>query len=160
MRRLPAIVLLTAVYCLAVGSFRPLDLVVGAVVALVAIQLLGVARDPVSLGSFIRRAAAFPAFAFALAREVVVGSVQVALMVVGARSREDAGVVSVPIGERTRSGVAVSAFALTLSPGEVLVKIDWDMGRMLVHTVDARDPDGLRARYLRLYERYQRPLFP
>jgi multicomponent Na+:H+ antiporter subunit E len=160
MRRLPAILVLTVVYCLAVGSFAPLDMAVGAVVALVAIKVLGVAREPVPVGELVRRVAALPAFAYALAREVVAGSVDVALMVLGIRSREHAGIVSVPIGERSPSGVAVSAFALTLSPGEVLVKVDWDERRMLIHVVDARDPDALSAKYRRLYERYQRQVFP
>jgi len=66
----------------------------------------------------------------------------------------------VPIGERTTSGVAVSALTTTMSPGEVLVDIDWERGVMLIHVLDARDPDAVRARHLRFYERYQRRVFP
>ena len=153
-------ILLAAVYCLAVGSVRPLDLATGAVVGYLVLRGLRLAVNPVSLGEFARRAVAFPAFAAAVLREVAVGTVQVTLIVLGVRSASRAGIVSIPLEERTRTGVAVFAFALTLSPGEVLVEVDWEGRRMLVHTVDAGDPEALRSRHRRMYQRYQRPVFP
>jgi multisubunit Na+/H+ antiporter MnhE subunit len=160
MRRLPPVILLALVYCLAVGSVRPLDLAMGVLVGYLVLRALRLALEPVPLGEFVRRAAAFPAFAWAVLLEVATGTVQVTLIVLGLRPPASAGIVAVPLDERTRTGVAVSAFALTLSPGEVLVEIDWESRQMLVHAVDARDPQALRARHRRLYERYQRPVFP
>jgi multisubunit Na+/H+ antiporter MnhE subunit len=56
--------------------------------------------------------------------------------------------------------LAATALALTLSPGEVLVDIDRSRGVMLVHVIDAHDPDAVRARHDHFYRRYQRGVFP
>lgn len=160
MRRVPAIVLLALVYALAVGSLHPLDLATGAVVGFAALRGLGRATGSVPFGEWMRRAAAFPHFALVVARGVVAGTVQVALIVVGLRPAPRSGIVEVPMEERTETGVAVAALALTLSPGEVLVAVDWEGRRMLIHTIDATDPDELRARHSHLYQRFQRRVFP
>ena len=99
------------------------------------------------------------AFAWAVVREIVAGTWLVVFVVLG-RRRPTQGIVAVPLGERSRTGVAVTALAINLSPGEVLVDIDWDARLMFVHVLDADDPDDVRARYEVLYERYQRSLFP
>jgi multisubunit Na+/H+ antiporter MnhF subunit len=39
----------------------------------------------------------------------------------------------------------VTALAASLSPGSVLVDIDWDRRDLLMHVIDASDPDGVRA---------------
>lgn len=160
MRRLPAIVMLALVYGLAVGSIKPLDVAVGAVVGFAALRGLARASGSVPLGEWLRRAAAFPAFALAVARGVVSGTVQVALIVTGVRPIPRSGIIAVPIEERSQTGVAVAALALTLSPGQVLVGIDWERQRMLVHVIDASDPDALRERHVHLYRRFQRRVFP
>ena len=160
MKRLPGIAGLALVYGLAVGSLKPLDLAMGAVVGFVALRWLGRGEGSVPLGDWVRRAVAFPAFALAVARDVVSGTVQVAVIVTGLRPTPRSGIVAVPIEERTRTGVAVAALALTLSPGEVLVGVDWERHCMLVHAIDATDPDALRERHARLYERFQRRVFP
>jgi multisubunit Na+/H+ antiporter MnhE subunit len=48
----------------------------------------------------------------------------------------------------------------TLSPGSVLVDIDWQRRDMLLHVIDASDPDAVRADLERFYDRYQRRVFP
>lgn len=160
MRQLPAVGVLALVYCLAVGSVHVLDVAAGAVVGLLALRSLGLASGSPPLGDLARRAAAFPAFALAVGRAVIAGTVQVALIVLGVRSTPPAGIVAVPLEERTPIGVAVAALTLTLSPGEVLVGVDWERRRMLIHAIDASDPDALRARHRHLYERFQRRVFP
>jgi multicomponent Na+:H+ antiporter subunit E len=70
------------------------------------------------------------------------------------------GVVAIPIGARSPTGVAATALAVTLSPGEVFVDLDAEGEHMLVHVLDAGDPEATRRRYARFYERYQRQVFP
>ncbi|MFM9105432.1 MAG: Na+/H+ antiporter subunit E, partial [Chloroflexota bacterium] len=88
------------------------------------------------------------------------GSVQVAACVAGLRTVGNAGVVRVPYGARTPRGVAVSGVVLTLAPGSVLVDLDDERREMIVHAIDASDPqaviDGIQA----FYERWQRRVFP
>jgi multicomponent K+:H+ antiporter subunit E/multicomponent Na+:H+ antiporter subunit E len=76
------------------------------------------------------------------------------------RRLEQPGLVRIPIGERSERGVAVSALATTLSPGTVLVDVDWERRDLLLHVIDASDPDAVRARLQRFYDRFQRRVFP
>lgn len=154
---------LMVVYALTLVSRDPVDLLMGAVLgASLSVYLARRLRlaPAGSAGSFARRIARFPAFVGAVLADVVQGTWDVALRTVHLREVECPGVVRVPIGERTERGVAVSALATTLSPGSVLLDIDWEHGDMLVHVIDASDPDAVRARLERFYERYQRPVFP
>jgi multicomponent K+:H+ antiporter subunit E/multicomponent Na+:H+ antiporter subunit E len=102
----------------------------------------------------------FPVFAAAVVVDVVQGTFDVALRVLSVRRLEAPGVVRVPIGERSDRGAAVAGLASSLSPGSVLVDIDWERRDLLFHVIDASDPDALRARQQRFYDRYQRRVFP
>lgn len=153
------IVALTAIYALALGSVRPLDLATGAVVSAVAVVVLRVDPGVPRTGELVRRIAAAPLFAAAVGLNVVRGTVAVVALTLGLRT-PPAGIVAIPFHERTRTGVAVAAYALTLSPGEVLITVDWERERLLVHTIDASDPEAVRERHRQLYERYQRKVFP
>lgn len=84
----------------------------------------------------------------------------VLVMVLGLRPLTRSGLVAVPIGERTDNGVTVTAWAMTLSPGSVLIDVDWERHVMLFHFIDATEPGLLREKIQTFYERYQRPIFP
>jgi multisubunit Na+/H+ antiporter MnhE subunit len=99
-------------------------------------------------------------FAAAVAADVAAGTWDVALRVLHLRHLDRPGTVRVPIGARTDRGVAVSALATTLSPGAVLVDVDWERREMLVHVIDASDPAAVCARLERFYDRFQRRVFP
>lgn len=163
MRYLLALAGLTLVYALTLGSVRPLDLALGLLVAAV---LLAVTRrfvfptEPGPALDALGRLAAVPRFLAGVIALVASGTVEVALAVLGHRPLECPGVVAIPFGERTPFGVAVSAFADTLSPGAVLIDVDEERRVMLVHVLDARDPDDVRERHQRFYERWQRRAFP
>lgn len=163
MSRVIGVILLAVAYLLTLASADPWD-VAGAIVVAAALvaglhrSLLG--ERALGLGEVVRRALGLPAFALVVLREIVVGTWQVALVVAGLRPLRRPGIVQIPIGERTSNGVAVTTLAITLSPGELLVDVDWERRVMLIHVVDATDPDGIRDRYQRIYERYQRRVFP
>ena len=162
-RHLLALAGLTAVYALTLGSARTLDLVTG---LLVSGALLAVARrfvfaaDPEPAGDVLRRIAALPRFFAGVVTEVARGTLEVALVVLGRRSLECPGIVAIPIEERSPVGVAVAALAFTLSPGDVLIDVDEEEALMLVHVLDASDPEAVRARHRSFYERWQRRAFP
>lgn len=155
---------LAVVYALTLASWHPLDLALGFLLGL-ALTVVG-RRLPDAGGADatapgpLQRILAFPAFVGGLLAEVAYGTWDVSLRVLHLRGVERPGIVLVPLGERTRIGVAVSALSTTLSPGSVLVDIDWGRQVMLLHVIDASDPDEVRAQHLRFYERYQRRVFP
>ena len=154
---------LTAVYALTLASADPVDLLTGAVLSLLLLRVLAgrLRLEPRGGVPPLReRLIWFVPFALAILADVAVGTWDVALRVMHLRGAKQPGLLRVPIGERSERGVAVSALATTLSPGTVLVDVDWDRRDMLLHVIDASDPDGVRARLERFYDRYQRRVFP
>jgi len=158
-----ALVLLVALWALTLGSAAPLDLLLGALAAAALLAVLpGAARGArgPGAGALLRRVAAFPVLVLAILRDVGTGTWDVALRVLGLRPIDRTGIVEIPVGERTELGLAVTALALTLSPGEVLIDVDHDRRVLVVHVMDATDPDGVRAKHARFYERVQRRVVP
>lgn len=155
--------LLTLTYALVLGSFEPWDLAIGAVVSgalLYALRGFAFGARPARAGGFVERLVAFVPFAVATVWEIITGTWEVALVTLHLRPLESPGIVAIPIGERTPTGVAVSALATTLSPGSFLVDVDWERGVFLIHTVDASHPEAVRRHHEEFYRRYQRSVFP
>ena len=153
----------TVVFALGLASLDPVDLLLGALLGTaLGVALRGrLAEAPAGEpGGLAPRLAAVPGFALAVLVDVAQGTWDVALRVLHLRPINQPGVVLVPIGRRTPQGVAVTALIFTLSPGSVLVDIDWPRGMMLVHVIDAGDANGVRDRFARLYDRHQRRVFP
>ncbi len=111
-------------------------------------------------GGFLRRLAAFPVYAGAVVWDVIQGTWTVSLYTLGIRELRSPGIVAVPIGERTPVGIAVSTLATTLSPGTFLVAVDHEQGVMLIHAIEAGDPDEVRDSLEQMYQRYQKKVFP
>lgn len=162
-RYLAAVAVLTLVYALALGSFDPLDLFFGAGLsaALVfASRRFVFGEEPGQGPSFLRRVAAFAPFSFAVFREIVAGTWEVTLVTLHVRSLERPGIVEVPIGERSPAGVAVWAVVMGLPPGSFFVDVDRERGVVLVHLIDAGDPEAFRRQQEDFYRHYQSKVFP
>ena len=158
-----AIAVLVLLYAVALGSSKPLDLLLGAIVGsivLVTFRRFLFTQPAEGPGLLVRRALRLPLFLLILAGEVVTGTWRVGIAVLSRRPVGVSGVIDVPMGERTDLGVAVSSLAISLTPGELVVDLDWERRTMLVHALDAEDPDRIRAEQELLYERYQRGVFP
>ncbi len=160
-RVLFCVVLLTGVYAMVLASFHPLDLLFGAVVsgALVYASrqfVFGGRPDP--LPGLARRCVAFFPFVGAVVQDVVAGTWEVALVTLHLRPLASPGIVKVPVGERTPTGVAVTALVMTLSPGAFLIEANDE--HMLIHLIDASDPDAFRKESEDFYQHYQRKVFP
>ncbi|CAM3260515.1 Na+/H+ antiporter subunit E [Corallococcus sp. ZKHCc1 1396] len=153
---------LTLLYAVMVGSFHPVDLVVGAVLALGVMRLFPLAGLPpvMSERERWRRLLALPRFGWALGVLVVRSCWHVLVIILGHGRVEEAGVVDVPMGERTALGVQVSSWVMSLAPGTVLLELDWERRMMRMHALDASDPDKLRQQQENFYQRYQRSVFP
>jgi multisubunit Na+/H+ antiporter MnhE subunit len=159
--RLGWVAVLTGVYLLSLGSLDPLDAAEGFLLAAaLSLWLRGRLGWPEGPGpSPAARVAAFPLLVFGELVEVLRGTWDVALRVLGFRPLES-GIVLIPIGERTDLGVAVTGLLAGLSPGSTLVEVDAERQVMLFHFIDASDPDAVRDHLDRFYRRYQRRVFP
>ena len=164
MRRfVPVVLLVTATYLLMLDSFAVADIVVG---LLLSSALYAVFRHVVFTGpplakpGLLERIIWIVPFALAVAKEIVVGTWTVALMVLHIRPLRRVGIVEVPIEDRTPNGVAVTSMVDTLAPGSVLVDVDWERGVMLFHILGDMTADDVRDAYHGFYQRYQRHVFP
>jgi multicomponent Na+:H+ antiporter subunit E len=166
-RYVAAVVVLTLVYALALGSFRPWDLLFGAGLSTVLLFASrrfvfgGAASRPGGRGLTLPgRVVAFVPFAAAVFREILVGTWEVTLVTLRLRPLVRPGIVAVPIGERTPTGVAVWAVVTGLPPGSFFADVDRERGVVLIHVLDARDPEAYREQQEDFYGRYQSKVFP
>ena len=158
-----ATLLLTLIYAGMLASFDPWDLGFGALLATGLIVIFrGFLHQDMADKPPVRprRLLAFIPFVAAILWDIAVGTWTVIRIVLHPRPQNRPGIIAVPLGERTRAGVAISALAISLSPGSSLIAIDWERREMLLHLLDAPDPDAARAALQRSYERYQRAVFP
>lgn len=162
-RWLLSVVGLTAIYAIVVVSTDPWDVAFGAVVSVALLASFNrflSASGSIALTKLPLRVVGFVPFAARVFVDVLEGTWAIALITLKLRPLRQPGFVDVPIGERSELGVTVTSLATTLSPGEVLVDVDWERRVMIFHSIDASDPDALRAKLDTIYHRYQRRVFP
>jgi multisubunit Na+/H+ antiporter MnhE subunit len=165
-RFVAAVVVLTLVYALALGSFNPWDLLIGACLSaalLFASRRFVFGGDPGGAGPGpdpLGRVIAFVPFTLVILREILVGTWEVTLVTLHLRPLVKPGIVAVPLGERTPSGVAVWGVVTGLPPGSFFVDVDPERGVALIHVLDARDPGAFRREQMDFYRRYQSKVFP
>jgi multisubunit Na+/H+ antiporter MnhE subunit len=147
---------LAAVYLLVLTSVAPGDLLTGGVLGLAVAFALRprhprVAAPPAS--ALVRVGAAAVILA-ETAVEMVRGSWRVARFCLGAPATP--GLVEIPRGDRSRMQVGLWGVLTGEAPDEVPVDVDETRDLLIVHLVDARDPQTVRARHARSHERGQR----
>ncbi len=75
---------------------------------------------------------------FVVAWDVIRGAYSTARIVLDPKLPLNAGILAIPSGTKTELGTALSAHAITLSPGEMVIAID-DEGIMYTHCLDVDD---------------------
>jgi multisubunit Na+/H+ antiporter MnhE subunit len=147
--------LLMGIYLLVLTSVKPADAATGFLLGLA----LSVALRPRLPGR--RSATPSPAGLVALvpvlvmtAAEMVRGSWRTARFCL--RGGGQPGFVEIPRGDRSRHAVALWGVLTGEAPDEVPVDIDEERDVLIVHLVDASDPDAVRERHRRAYEGAQR----
>jgi multisubunit Na+/H+ antiporter MnhE subunit len=143
------------IYLLVLTSAKPGDalagLVLGAVLA-VALRPRLADRSPATPG--LASIAALGPVLASTALEMVLGSVRTARFCLGLGGRP--GFVEIPRDGRSRHAVALWGVLTGEAPDEVPVDVDEDRDVLIVHLVDAGDPDAVRARHRHAWEQGQR----
>jgi multisubunit Na+/H+ antiporter MnhE subunit len=147
--------LLMGIYLLVLTSAKPADAATGFLLGL----LLALALRPRLPGR--RSATPSPAALVALipmlamtAAEMVRGSWRTVRFCL--RGGGKPGFVEIPRGDRSRHAVALWGVLTGEAPDEVPVDVDEERDVLIVHLVDASDPDAVRDRHQQAYERAQR----
>lgn len=147
---------LMGIYLLVMTSAKPGDAVAGLLLGLVlavALRSRGRAAAP--------RAAGLVALGRVLAStavEMVLGSWRTVRFCLGGEGTP--GFVEIPRAGRSRPAVALWGVLTGEAPDEVPVDVDDERDVLIVHLIDAGDPDAVRERHRRAYERGQRKVVP
>lgn len=151
---------LTGIYLLVLTSVHPGDLLTGLAVAVPIVVAMQFAhRSRASGGPTLRRLAAVPRLVWGTLADVVRGAWEVSGFCLR-RSRLRPGMVAVPIGRCSPGAAAAWGIRVGIAPDSVVVELDERKGQMILHVLDASDPDAVRAAQLASYERLQRRVFP
>jgi multisubunit Na+/H+ antiporter MnhE subunit len=143
---------LMGVYLLVMTSAKPADAAAGLLLGLVLAVALR-PRLPGRRPTLAGLVALGPVLAQTLV-EMAVGSWRTARFCL--RGSGQPGFVEIPRGERSRHSVALWGVLTGEAPDEVPVDVDEERQVLIVHLIDAGDPDAVRERHRRAYERGQR----
>lgn len=92
--------------------------------------------------------------------DIIVANVQVATIVLFKRNKDMASNwVVIPLELKTPEAIATLAGTITLTPGTVSADLSNDGRALLVHALDAPDPDAVRDEIKARYERRLKEIF-
>jgi multisubunit Na+/H+ antiporter MnhE subunit len=128
---------------------EPSNLIVGLVIAVTLTAFLHPDKLHIDLRLVPEAAWSLARYVAVVAKDVVQGGLQVAAMVLHHRLPVHPGVIAIPSGTESEWATALSAHAITLSPGAMVMEIGED-GVMYTHTLDADNADESIAELQRL----------
>jgi multicomponent Na+:H+ antiporter subunit E len=135
-RRIQIAIPLFLVYLVLSGNVTIPNLIVGVLVALGVSTLLPGRKDaeldwkrsPAFVWAMFR-------YVFVVFWDVIKGGITTARIVLSPKMPLKTGIIAIPSGGKSELGTALSAHAITLSPGELVVEMD-DEGLMYTHCLD------------------------
>lgn len=136
MSRIRGIIGLTAVYLALTGNPQLSNVIMGLIVGTAVILLLKPEKRPVRLGRLSPALWAGTRYIFILFYDLVVSGIQVARIVLDPALPIKQGNIRIPTRCQSDLAQALSAHAITLTPGEMVVEMT-DKGVMYTHTLDA-----------------------
>ena len=85
--------------------------------------------------------------------DLVAASLAVARIALAPSKQHSPAIVAVPVEARTRWGVALFAYLVSLTPGSTCLHVAEDLKTLYVHFLDAPDPAARGAEMKSLYEK-------
>jgi multisubunit Na+/H+ antiporter MnhE subunit len=143
-----------AIYLLVISSVAPGDLLIAGVLGVAVSVALRARGAPASRAPLAVRAPAAVGMVLTTAAEVVRGAWRTARWCLGAPASP--GLVEIPRGDRSPGRVALWGILTGEAPDEYPVDVDDDRDVLIVHVLDATDPDAVRARHADADARWQR----
>jgi multicomponent Na+:H+ antiporter subunit E len=136
MHYITTVVALLLVYLALTGNLQPSNLLVGALVAALATVLVRPAQGPFDARRLPGAVWATVRYIGLLAADVVKSGIGVARIVLAPKLPIRPGIVAVPSGCSSELAQALSAHALSITPGEVVIGIE-EGGTLYTHCLDA-----------------------
>ncbi|MEV0608927.1 Na+/H+ antiporter subunit E [Polymorphospora rubra] len=138
--QLVAVVWLVLVWNLLWGDFSIGNVIGGLVVAAVVLVFFPLPR--VTFGGRIRPLALLR-FVLQFLADLITASIQVAGMALRPGYRPNSGIIAVQLRVHSDLNLTLTAEALSLVPGSLIVEADRSTGTLYVHVLDIEGPDGV-----------------
>lgn len=142
---------LATIYLLVLSSLDPGDLLVAGLLGLAIASTVRSRSHRPGTAPSARAIRAFGRMVVETARGMIIGSWRVVRFCLGAEYAP--GFVEIPREGRSRRSVALWGVLTAETPDEVPVDVDETRDVLIVHTIDASDPDAVRARHHSAHER-------
>ncbi len=117
-------------------NFEPLNLIASLVIALIIIFLLKPNAQSIKLRKLPQMSFALVRYILWLIWDLITSGIQVARLVIDPKIPIHPGVVAIPSKAQTELGEALSAHAISLTPGELVIELGED-GFLYTHCLDA-----------------------
>jgi len=120
---------------------------------LIGFTLLGVFRSVLASADYVRRVLALGRFLIVFTVEFVAANIDMVRIVLF-RSRDSLhpNFITYDVGGMSPMEILLLTYCVSLTPGSTSVKVTDDFQTLVLHTIDADDPDGVRARLDRLFK--------
>ena len=141
-------VLILFTYLALSTNIGPYNVLLGVLLTAAILRLIPVRRRPVRAADIPRGLWALTVYLLLVARNVLLGGLQVAGVVLNPRMPLKSGVVAVKPACDHELGRALIAHAISLSPGELLIDAGED-GTMYIHTLDVYQTERVTGRQQR-----------
>jgi multicomponent Na+:H+ antiporter subunit E len=143
MRYVKVMLPLWLLYLALTANMELSNLVLGALVAVLAAVLLRPAHQPSSLRHLPTALLALAKYIVVMLWELIVGGLQVARIVLSPSLPIKPGIIAIPAGTDSELGTALSAHSIAVAPGEMVVEIS-DDGIMYTHVLDLTRSEAAR----------------
>jgi multicomponent Na+:H+ antiporter subunit E len=152
MNQLRTTLLLTAVYIALTANLQPANILLGLIIAMGIVLLLRPAGLRTNIKWRFSAAGVLALFRYILllVYDLIISGIQVARIVLSPDLPIKQGNIAIPTTCETEVAQALSAHAITVTPGEMVVEIDKE-GTMYTHVLDAThaEEDARRAQKMR-----------
>jgi multisubunit Na+/H+ antiporter MnhE subunit len=146
------VIILALIWAIATATFTVPNLVLGAVIAGLALLLL---RDHFKTRGRLGKAMRWGALALVFLRELLVSAFNVAIWVLRTdlRASLSPAIVAVPLTVTRDVEITLLANLVTLTPGTLSIDVSEDRKVLYVHALDGRDPEAIRRSIIDVFER-------
>lgn len=135
---LRAIILLAVFYLILTANLQFSNIIVALLLAMLTLLLVRPQRQKMEPAQFLPSVVAGVRYIVVLLVDLVLSGVQVARMVLSPSLPIRPGIIAIPAQTESELGAALSAHAITLTPGNLVVEMD-DDNTMYTHCLDATD---------------------
>ena len=146
------------IYLAVTANLEWRNLILGALVALIATALTPSRRRPLRWRRLPGAVLALARYLAILGKDLVLGGYQTARIVLDPKLPLRPGVAAIPSGCESELATALSAHAITLAPGEMVIEID-EQGVMYTHMLDTSQAAESVAEAQRLRRDLLRKIF-